>query len=152
MKKNKLIILTLLMVTPLIIAACTTEGTHNDELLAQAILDFQNNEYDEEEASGKIVDGVREIDIKAYQFFWEPELIIVNKDEKIRLKISTEDVAHGFEIEGYQIPGYDIETKILKGKPVIIDFTADKKGSWEFICAVYCGAGHGEMKGIFVIR
>tara|TARA_Y100000310_G_scaffold15911_1_gene15955 strand:- start:264 stop:455 length:192 start_codon:yes stop_codon:yes gene_type:complete len=34
----------------------------------------------------------------------------------------------------------------------IIDFDADKKGVWEFICSIYCGFGHSTMKGVFVVR
>jgi len=134
----------------LLVVGCAKES--GDELLAQSIIDYNEGKYDDLPATGELKDGVREIEIKAYQYYWSPELIIVDKGEKIRLKISTNDVPHGFEIEGYMIPDYDFNTKIEKDNPLTIEFTAEKSGVWEFLCSIYCGAGHGHMKGVFVIR
>ena len=133
----------------LLLASCASSS---DETLAQALIDYNEGKYADTPAAGELIDGVREIELKAYQFFWTPDLIVVNQGEKVRLTISTNDVPHGFEIEGYKIPDYDFETKIEKDNPLVIEFTADKKGVWEFLCSIYCGAGHGGMKGIFVIR
>lgn len=144
------VIVFLSVLSLMLLAAC--ERHDPDEKLARALLEYQEGKYDDEPATGELKEGVREIKLQAFQFFWSPDLIIVNKGEKIRLIISTNDVPHGFEIEGYNIPGYDIATKIEKDHPVTIEFTADESGVWEFICTVYCGAGHGDMKGIFVIR
>ncbi len=134
----------------LVATGCTPQNT--DVITAKKLIESSGQKYTDIPASGTLKDGVREIYIKAYQFYFEPELIVVNKGERIRLIISAEDVPHGFEIEGFTIPGYDIETVIRKGIPLTIEFTADEKGVWEFICTIYCGYGHSTMKGTFVIR
>lgn len=67
-------------------------------------------------------------------------------------KVQLRMVSHGFEIEGYEIPGLDIDTVIRKGTPLVLEFTADETGVWEFICTIFCGFGHSTMRGIFVIR
>jgi cytochrome c oxidase subunit II len=124
----------------------------DNESKAQKLIDYQATKYDSSQPSGKLVQGVREIDVTATKFFWEPNMIVVNEGEKVRLKIATIDVPHGFEIEGLQIPGYDINTKIEKGKPITVEFEATEKGSWDVLCTIYCGAGHGSMKAKFIIK
>jgi heme/copper-type cytochrome/quinol oxidase subunit 2 len=133
----------------LMISACSS---NSNELKAQKLIDYQKVKYDDALASGKLVDGVREIDVTATRYFWDPREIIVNEGERVRLNVATVDTPHGFEIEGFNIPGYDINTKIEKGKPISVEFDADRQGSWEVICTVYCGAGHGSMKAKFIIR
>jgi len=140
-----------IMVPVLVLASCTT-SIGNDVIIAQKIIDYNEGKYDGEEASGELVDGVREIRITAYQFFFDQEQIIVNNGERVRLIISSEDVPHGFEIEGFQIPDYDISTVIRPGMPLTIEFEVDEKGVWEFICTIYCGFGHSTMKGLFIVR
>jgi len=120
--------------------------------LAQKVVEYHAHKYDDVAASGELVDGVRKIHITASQFAFSPELIVVNKGERVRLTVEVEDVPHGFEIEGFDIPGYDIDTVIRRGQPLVLEFTADEQGVWEFICTIYCGYGHSEMKGTFVVR
>ena len=138
----------LALLLPLLVLGCVNQ----DLGAAKKIVAYNQEKYGELPATGTLIDGIRVIEISANQFYFEPELIIVNKGEKIRLIISSEDVPHGFEIEGFEIPGYDIQTVIRKGVPLDIEFTADEQGVWEFICTIYCGFGHSTMKGTFVIR
>ena len=134
----------------LILGGC---GGESVELVkAQKLHAYNTERYDDMEATGKLIDGVRVIEIKSFQFFFEPGLIIVNEGEKVKLIVTAEDVPHGFEIEGFQIPGYDINTKIRPGMPLELEFVADEKGVWEFICTIFCGFGHSDMTGTFVIR
>lgn len=97
--------------------------------------------------SGKIVDRVREINIKAFQFGFEPDTIIVKKGEKIRLKAISTDVTHGIGIKKYKF-----KKKLPVNKEQIIEFTADNAGNFHFYCTVYCGAGHGKMHGTLIVK
>lgn len=156
-KKINGLILLIFMIPTLVLSGCGTRsngmvGDDPDFIKAKKLLEYHASKYDEMEATGTLENGVRTIQIKAYQFYFEPKLIIVNKGERIRVIVEAMDVPHGFEIEGFTIPDYDINTVIRKGKPLIIEFEADEKGIWEFICTVYCGYGHSEMKGIWVVR
>lgn len=96
--------------------------------------------------SGEMVEGVRVVGIVARQYEFEPSTITVRQGEKIRLKVTSEDVTHGIDIEGYNID------RVLKpNKTEVIEFTADKPGRHHFHCSVYCGKGHEDMHGELVV-
>ena len=80
---------------------------------------------------------------------WEfdPSVITVKKGEKVRLFITALDHDHGIKI-----PAYDIDQMLPKGSTATIEFTADKAGTFEFKCSVYCGRGHRKMKGQLVVE
>lgn len=104
----------------------------------------------------------RSITIQARRYAYDPPIIRVNKGDKINLTFSTEDVAHGFYLEGYDIdvkifsPG-----EILVGKPSekgdykkidTITFTADRVGKFRYRCSLTCGYLHPFMIGEFVVE
>ena len=149
-KKIMSLTLLLLLVPMLLLSGCTSED--QNLIKAKKLSAYHEENYKDDDATGTLENGVRTIHIKAYQFYFEPDLIIVNKGEKIRLVVEAMDVPHGFEIEGFMIPDYNIDTVIRKGFPLTIEFIADEKGVWDFICTIYCGFGHSTMKGTFVIR
>jgi nitrosocyanin len=97
--------------------------------------------------SGKVVDGVRVVEVAARQFEFDPATIEVREGEQVRLDVTSQDVTHGFAIEELGIdealPPHETKT---------IEFTADKAGTYVFRCSVYCGKGHNDMKGQLVVR
>jgi cytochrome c oxidase subunit II len=145
-KKTKILLLFIIIVT---LTGCASDAT--TEQAAQLIA-YQAGAYDDLEPTGELIDGVREIDITATRFFWDPKVVVVNYGETVRLNIETIDTPHGFEIEGFTIPDYDISTSIEVGSPISVEFEANEQGAWDVICTIYCGAGHGSMKAIFVIK
>jgi nitrosocyanin len=96
--------------------------------------------------TGRIVDGVRVIEVAARKFEFDPATIVVRQGEKIRLEVTSEDVTHGIGIEAY-----NIDRKLDPGKMETIEFVADKVGTFHFHCSVYCGAGHDKMHGELVV-
>ena len=90
---------------------------------------------------------VKEINVVAKQFSFEPDPIIVNKGDKVKLMITTQDVEHSFTV-----PEYGINKKIVPGETAIVEFTADKVGEFEVSCAVFCGSGHNHMKGKLIVN
>lgn len=96
----------------------------------------------------KITTGeIKEFKITAKQFQFEPSTIEVNKGDKVRLIVTSIDVPHGFAISEY-----GINERLDPGKPVTIEFTADKQGTFTAFCSVFCGSGHNNMKGKIVVR
>src|SRR3989344_4884870 len=91
--------------------------------------------------------GVKEFTITAKQFQFEPATIEVNKGDRVKLVITSMDVPHGFKIAEY-----GINERLEPGKPVTIEFVADKEGTFTTFCSVACGAGHGSMKGQLIVR
>ena len=90
---------------------------------------------------------VHEIHMTARKYEFNPRLITVKKGEHVRLIITALDRDHGFKLEAF-----GINQKLKKGDPATIEFTADKVGTFKFECSVFCGFGHGRMKGKLVVE
>lgn len=93
------------------------------------------------------VSEVKKITITAKRFEYEPNSITVNQGDTVRLKIKSIDVTHGFGLVEF-----GVNVKLRKGETIVVEFVADKKGTFEFRCTNYCGTGHGEMKGKLVVE
>ncbi len=98
------------------------------------------------ELSGDVVDGVRVIKVKAHQWAFEPNRIMVKKGEKVRIIARSSDVTHGFGL-----PDFNIDEQLPPNKDVTVEFTPDRAGQFEWRCTVYCGAGHKNMRGMLVV-
>ncbi len=95
---------------------------------------------------GGAVKGVHEIKIEATRFAYSPDPIVVKKGEKVRLLVKSTDVKHGIAIEEYSI------SEVLPPhKEKTIEFIPDRAGEFDFFCNVYCGAGHGRMRGKLIV-
>jgi heme/copper-type cytochrome/quinol oxidase subunit 2 len=63
---------------------------------------------------------------------------------------------HGFAIPEYGIslnvtPGVDVNGTVSPVDTVVPTFTATTPGVFQFYCTVYCGEGHSQMIGYFVV-
>ncbi|HLC73480.1 MAG TPA: cupredoxin domain-containing protein [Candidatus Nanoarchaeia archaeon] len=87
------------------------------------------------------------INMKARKWEFEPSTITVKKGDKVKLLITGEDVKHGFKLTDFNI-NEDIEP----GKTTTIEFTADKIGTFSFMCSVFCGSGHSDMEGKLIVE
>lgn len=90
---------------------------------------------------------VKEISMTAKQWAFDPAEITVKQGETVRLKIKSLDVTHGFSL-----PDFNVDEKLEPGKEVTVEFVADKKGTFTFMCSVMCGEGHKGMKGTLVVE
>jgi len=90
---------------------------------------------------------IKEIKMVAKKWQFEPNIIQVKMGEKIRLKIKSVDVAHGFSL-----PQFGVDQQLTPQQETTIEFVADKKGEFPFFCSVYCGAGHSEMTGKLIVE
>ncbi|MBI2658289.1 cupredoxin domain-containing protein [Candidatus Woesearchaeota archaeon] len=100
--------------------------------------------------NGKATDNpgtTKEFRMTAKQFAFEPAAIEVSKGDRVRLVVTSIDVPHGISI-----PEYGINERLDVGKPVTIEFTADKEGTFTSFCSVFCGSGHSSMKGKIVVK
>ncbi len=87
-----------------------------------------------------INDDVREFTIKAFRFGYSPDIITVNKGDRVKINIENTDTTHGIRIPELG----------LKGEKNI-EFTANMTGEFAWYCTVYCGEGHMAMSGKLVI-
>jgi cytochrome c oxidase subunit II len=90
---------------------------------------------------------LREFKMTAKKYKFDPAVITVKQGEKVRLIITALDRDHGFKLDEY-----GINQKLEKGHPTIIEFTADKPGTFVFRCSEFCGLGHLKMKGKLVVE
>lgn len=91
-------------------------------------------------------ENVTEITMLAKKWEFTPKTITVKKGEKVRLSISSADVDHSFTL-----PAFNIDARLTAGESTVVEFTPDTVGTFPFTCAVYCGAGHGDMRGEVVV-
>ena len=99
------------------------------------------------ENPGDVNGDVKEFEITAKQFAFEPETIEINKGDKVRLIVTSVDVPHGFSILEY-----GINERLNPGEPAAIEFTADKEGEFTMFCSVFCGSEHSKMEGKIIIK
>ncbi|MCH8067216.1 MAG: cupredoxin domain-containing protein [Nanoarchaeota archaeon] len=99
------------------------------------------------EVSGNLENGVRVVQMKAFQFGFDPNPVVVVKGDKVKLVVTSTDVTHGFSIAEF-----GVNVQLFPGRPSIIDFTADKSGTFIFYCSVPCGAGHRSMRGRLIVK
>lgn len=105
------------------------------------------------------------ITINARQYAFEPNVIRINRGDKITLKLLSEDVTHGFYLEGYdfdaklrfQTPGFWMrhpsKSKEFSEEAVGgYTFTADRVGKFRYRCSIICGPMHPFMQGEMIVE
>lgn len=87
------------------------------------------------------------IEIRARKFSYTPNIIEVNRGDHVRIRLLSEDVHHGFFLDGYEI-----KTSAHPGQDGHLEFVADKAGRYQFRCSVTCGEFHPYMIGYLVVQ
>jgi cytochrome c oxidase subunit II len=91
---------------------------------------------------------VREFQINAMKFAFEPDRIEVTEGDTVRLIVRSTDSTHGLGIKPF-----DIKREIPKtGEPVTVEFVASQAGEFEIACSKWCGKGHKKMKAVLVVK
>ncbi|EKE19333.1 MAG: cytochrome c oxidase subunit II, partial [uncultured bacterium] len=75
------------------------------------------------------------------QWAWDPAEIKVNYGEKVILIMHNADVPHSI-----MIPALSVNAAIPE-EGAVVTFIANKRGTFDFFCAVPCGSGHSKMQG-----
>lgn len=92
-------------------------------------------------------DTVKEFTMTAKNWAFEPSTITVNKGDKVRIKITSVDVEHGFAL-----PDFNVDVDLQPGQTQTVEFVADKTGTFSFRCSIPCGEGHREMRGVLIVK
>lgn len=78
---------------------------------------------------------------------WSGADLHVRQGERVRLSLTSDDVLHGFRLEGY-----DLEADaVYPGRVTRVDFVADKPGTFPFNCTVICSLNHRHMEGQLIV-
>jgi cytochrome c oxidase subunit 2 len=89
----------------------------------------------------------RTVEITAHRFEFLPHEIHLKKGETVLLRVTSEDVKHGFFSREL-----GLDADLTPGKPEELRLTADKRGRFLIICDHFCGAQHGNMKMTVVVE
>lgn len=89
----------------------------------------------------------KEFVITLKQWSFTPSVITVKKDDMVALKLRSVDVTHGLAL-----PDFNVNANVKAGETKTVEFKADKAGTFNFACSVYCGVGHGSMTGKLIVE
>ena len=79
---------------------------------------------------------------------FRPQKVTVPVGEKVKLRVRNVDtVTHGFAIPALGIDAGEIKA----GHVVILEFTPEKVGTFDFYCTVWCSEYHLQMRGVFEV-
>ena len=116
------------------------------------------------ETTQAATEQVKVIEMTAKKYEYSPNEIHLKKRTRVQLKIHPLDRTHGFKISLYPEgadqsgpPGLKFDApqdswKIEKDKERVIEFVAERAGTYPFKCSVFCGLGHGGMKGKLIVE
>lgn len=105
---------------------------------------------------------VIEVSAKKYEF--TPDEIRVKAGTRVELKVHSVDETHGIKLDLHpkgssdkSSPGLVFDHpedngKVEKNQDQILDFVAQRPGTYEFKCAKVCGMHHGRMKGTLIVE
>lgn len=84
------------------------------------------------------------VTIKASNFAFDAEQYKVKLGEPVTIQLENTQGIHGIGIQG-------LDVKLDPNKKSVT-ITPDKAGSYEIVCTIMCGAGHADMKALFVVE
>lgn len=85
-------------------------------------------------------DTPRVVEITAKRFEFTPKEITLKQGETVTIRLTTQDVTHGFYMKTL-----GIDAVVEPGKPTEITLTPQTTGTFTTICDHFCGEGHGNM-------
>jgi mono/diheme cytochrome c family protein/plastocyanin len=74
---------------------------------------------------------------------WNPDTIKANIGEPLHLKLTSDDVVHGFAVGQMDMQSVDV----MPGKVTDVTLKFDKPGIYTFFCTRWCGLNHWRMRG-----
>jgi heme/copper-type cytochrome/quinol oxidase subunit 2 len=89
----------------------------------------------------------RDLTITIKDFRFTPDRVEVVQDDLVRLTLRSADIAHSFNIDEYRIA-----RRIPAGAMTVVEFRADRTGTFPFYCNMTGEAGHAQVRGQFIVR
>ena len=89
----------------------------------------------------------RVINVTAKRFAYQPNIIEVNRGDRVTVLLRSTDVHHGFYLDGYEQ-----EMTARPGQDGAVSFVADRTGRFVFRCSMTCGPFHPYMVGYLRVK
>ncbi len=78
---------------------------------------------------------------------WSPDVLQARVGEPLHLRLTSDDVTHGFAVGQIDMQSVDVEP----GKVTDATLTFDKPGTYTFYCTRWCGINHWRMRGMIEV-
>lgn len=88
----------------------------------------------------------RVIEMTARRFVYEPDEIALRVGERVVLAIRSVDFVHGMNI-----PDLGMRVDLVPGRVTRVQLQPRSAGVIDFVCDNFCGDGHEQMHGRFVV-
>ena len=99
-------------------------------------------------AAARAAPGERVIKLTVKRFEYSRKEIVLKRGEPVVVEITSLDVPHGFSV-----PDFNARAEIvLPGKVSRVRFTPDRDGTFVYLCDIFCGSGHEQLEGRFIVR
>ncbi|MEK7128572.1 MAG: cupredoxin domain-containing protein [Patescibacteria group bacterium] len=92
-------------------------------------------------------EAVKEFTVTGKNFSFSPSLITVKKGDRVKIIFENSAGFHDFKIDEYGVAAKQAQSPATE----ILEFTANKTGSFEYYCSVGKHRAMG-MKGIFIVN
>ena len=92
-------------------------------------------------------DDIPVVEITAKRFAFSPDKITLKKGQRVKLRLHSEDVVHGFFLRPLKL-----DEEIPAGQTLDVIVTPQVAGTFLTICDHFCGAGHGNMNMTIVVE
>lgn len=88
----------------------------------------------------------RVIEMIARRFTYEPQEIALKAGERVVIAIRSLDFVHGMNL-----PDLGMRLDLVPGRVTRLNLHPQAPGVIDFVCDNFCGDGHEEMQGRFVV-
>ena len=85
----------------------------------------------------------KEFTIEATNYAFDLQEIRVNQGDTVKITLVNKEGMHAVKFDGYN-------QEVQAGKT--IEFVANKKGEFKYICSIFCGTGHDDMVGKLIVE
>jgi len=89
----------------------------------------------------------REFTVTARDFTFSPNRVEAQQDELIKITVQSADHAYGFTIDDYRV-----SKRVPAGGSTVIEFRADRPGTFAFYSNLSNDARHAKMRGQLIVR
>jgi cytochrome c oxidase subunit 2 len=88
----------------------------------------------------------RVIEMTARRFTYEPSEIALKVGERVVIAIRALDFMHGMNL-----PDLGLRLDLVPGRVTRLELHPETPGVIDFLCDNFCGSGHEEMHGRFIV-
>ena len=89
----------------------------------------------------------REFTVTARDYSFSPNRVEVQQDDLIKLTVQSTDNAYGFTIDDYRV-----SKRVPAGGSTVVEFRADRAGTFAFYSNLSNDSRHSKMSGQLIVR